>query len=212
VDLPAPADDSARLSPSNHLPVVPAVRSPGLPGSRSAGYGFGENLQVAPHLPRPLPAPPCRFPSRPESAACGAASGFSPSGLPRLPCPLANHFCWFELPLASVGGWIDDESPADCELCIPGAQPRMNLHALPGPACPALAGLAASTPSDAGPKLAPWAKCLTAWMLPLPAGADLLSVPLQGHHLIRDSAPARSVETSANLRNFCGFHHSQCIC
>gem|GEM_PF-6230412 len=90
------------------LPVVPVARSPGLPGSLSAGLAFGETCGL-PRLFRSAGVAVCPIPSCPESGgydACFRASS------PGFPGPLAL--------------WLSVGTLASCPARLPTVGSMMN--------------------------------------------------------------------------------------
>ncbi len=119
----------------------------------------------------------------------------------------AARLCFLRLPRFSIYGWVDDESPAVFELCILWLAPRMNLRFqrvqlfLPGSPCslylsPLFTLACASSESLQSTDPALPAKPRTAVQFPTGPSTE------------RDIRPPQSVEASANLGFFCGYHHS----
>lgn len=84
-DLPAPAGGLPRIASWPRLPVLPSARSPGLPGSLSAGLAFRGTSGLPRLFPSAGGADWSLFPSRPESWAFSACRRTSLPGCPGAP-------------------------------------------------------------------------------------------------------------------------------
>jgi len=127
-NLPAPAGRSSSGLPEAHLPVVPVARSPGLPGSLSAGLAFGGTFGLL-RLFRSAGGADRPFPSCPEAGVCGAGLGPRFRVAPvRLPFRLRRCLC--ELPRlgTSVGSMMNPVCPRTLH---PRLAPWMNLRVQP---------------------------------------------------------------------------------
>jgi len=127
-NLPAPAGRSSSGLPEAHLPVLPVARSPGLPGSLSAGLAFGGTFGLL-RLFRSAGGADRPFPSCPEAGVCGAGLGPRFRVAPvRLPFRLRRCLC--ELPRlgTAVGSMMNPVCPRTLH---PRLAPWMNLRVQP---------------------------------------------------------------------------------